>query len=44
MEKAVLALIGVVLFAKILPLILTALILVGGTMIIAAVIKEGKQL
>ena len=44
MEKFVLALLATIVFAKLIPIILLALLIGGGTAIILTAVKEGKQL
>lgn len=44
MKKLILAILGAVVFGKLFPLVLLALLLVGIAVIINTAIKEGKQL
>lgn len=44
MKKLILAVLGVTIFGKMIPLILTALLIVGGILIVITAVKEGKQL
>lgn len=44
MKKLILAILGAIVFGKLFPLVLLALLLVGIAVIISTAVKEGKQL
>lgn len=44
MKKILLALAATVVFGKLIPLLLTALLIVGGVVILVTAMEEGKQL
>lgn len=44
MKKLILAILGAIVFGKLFPLVLLALLLVGIAVIISTTVKEGKQL
>lgn len=44
MKRIILAILGAVIFGKLFPIVLLALLLIGGALMIKAAVEEGKQL